>query len=462
MKKNVASQIVIVFAWDTANGVPKTGDSGNITAQISKDGGAASGTNTANPTEIDAANMKGLYYFPLQQGETDCDVFALSPVSGTADIDLEPVVIHTTNVENEVWDEALTGATHNVATSAGRRLRQLESIVLRYETAQAGAAQTITLDAAASAVDTYYVGSMVGITEGTGAGQARRIVQYVGATKVATVEEPWETNPDATSVFAIIAMGHEGHTLHGTGTAGANDSITFDANGSATNNIYNDQMVHIVAGTGIGQVRLITAYDGGTKVATVTPNWETNPDNTSVYHVDKDGRKDVSLIEGGDATDAINAACDTAMTDYDAATGTELVDAETALTAEIDANETKLDAVKTDTAAILVDTDTMEADLKTHIDSAETNIIAEVDANEVKLDTITTNITRMLGLMFENAVFEFTYTNQKQTAGKIYLYNSAANATTHNEVDGLIGEYSATITLNVNGDPETMKVTKVS
>ena len=287
-------------------------------------------------------------------------------------------------------------------------------------------------------------------------------------------------------------MGHEGHTLHGTGTAGANDSITFDANGSATNNIYNDQMVHIVAGTGIGQVRLITAYDGGTKVATVTPNWETNPDNTSVYHVDKDGRKDVSLIEGGDATDAINAACDTAMTDYDAATGTELADAETALTAEIDGNETKIDdlttdvgnlvvpdvagtagtlhgitdgkvdAVKSDSAAILVDTDTMEADLKTHIDSAEADITTQVNANETKLDTITTNITRMLGLMFENAVFEFTYTNQKQTAGKIYLYNSAANATTHNEVDGLIGEYSATITLNVNGDPETMKVTKVS
>lgn len=40
--------------------------------------------------------------------------------------------------------------------------------------------------------------------------------------------------------------------------------------------------------------------------------------------VDGNGRVDVSLIEGSDATDQINAACDTAMTDYNAATVTQL------------------------------------------------------------------------------------------------------------------------------------------
>lgn len=66
-------------------------------------------------------------------------------------------------------------------------------------TAQAGAAETVTLPAAASAVDDYYVGMVVRLTSGTGANQARQIIRYSGTTKVATVNRVWTTNPDATS-----------------------------------------------------------------------------------------------------------------------------------------------------------------------------------------------------------------------------------------------------------------------
>jgi tryptophanyl-tRNA synthetase len=41
MFKNVASQKMVIYAWDTVNRVAKTGDAANITAQISKDCGAA-------------------------------------------------------------------------------------------------------------------------------------------------------------------------------------------------------------------------------------------------------------------------------------------------------------------------------------------------------------------------------------------------------------------------------------
>src|SRR5688572_7204722 len=54
-------------------------------------------------------------------------------------------------------------------------------------TAQAGAASTVTLDALASAVDSYYRYMMIQIVGGTGAGQVRIITAYVGSTKVATV-----------------------------------------------------------------------------------------------------------------------------------------------------------------------------------------------------------------------------------------------------------------------------------
>lgn len=80
----------------------------------------------------------------------------------------------------------------------------LSSDVLRGGTAQAGAASTITLDAGASATDGQYAGDLCKIASGTGAGQLRLIKSYVGATKVATVDRAWVTNPDNTSVFELI------------------------------------------------------------------------------------------------------------------------------------------------------------------------------------------------------------------------------------------------------------------
>lgn len=81
----------------------------------------------------------------------------------------------------------------------------IDELALRARnTAQAGAAGTITLDAGASAVNSYYNDSVVYIISGTGVGQARRIVSYVGATKVATIEPNWATNPDNTSVVRVM------------------------------------------------------------------------------------------------------------------------------------------------------------------------------------------------------------------------------------------------------------------
>ncbi len=80
---------------------------------------------------------------------------------------------------------------------------------LRSGVAQAGAASTITLDASASAANDYYNLSIVDIIGGTGAGQSRVITDYVGSTKVATVDRAWATNPDSTSVFRIRGAGAE-------------------------------------------------------------------------------------------------------------------------------------------------------------------------------------------------------------------------------------------------------------
>jgi hypothetical protein len=103
----------------------------------------------------------------------------------------------SSTIADAVWDEILSG--HTTAGSAGRAL-QIDTGV-----AQAGAVGSITLAAGASATDSYYVGQVVVIVAGTGAGQARPISAYVGATKVATIATNWGTTPDNTSRYVILA-----------------------------------------------------------------------------------------------------------------------------------------------------------------------------------------------------------------------------------------------------------------
>ena len=70
--------------------------------------------------------------------------------------------------------------------------------------AQAGASGSITLHTNASSTDDFYNGALVVVTGGTGVGQVRRITDYVGSTRVATVDANWVTNPDSTSRYRII------------------------------------------------------------------------------------------------------------------------------------------------------------------------------------------------------------------------------------------------------------------
>jgi len=73
-------------------------------------------------------------------------------------------------------------------------------------TAQAGASTTITLAAGSSATDDLYNGLFIELTGGTGSGQVRQITDYVGSTKVATVNAAWATTPDNTSTYSIAVF----------------------------------------------------------------------------------------------------------------------------------------------------------------------------------------------------------------------------------------------------------------
>lgn len=67
--------------------------------------------------------------------------------------------------------------------------------------------------------------------------------------------------------------------------AGSNNTITLESSASSSDSHYNTFRIYISSGTGSGQTRTITGYDGTTKIATVNSNWTVNPDSTSIYEI---------------------------------------------------------------------------------------------------------------------------------------------------------------------------------
>lgn len=95
MFKNVASQKIQLFAFDTTTNLPKTGDAANITAYVSKDHGAVTVLGDTSATEMDATNAKGVYVFDLTQAETNADELTFTAKSTTANISITPRFITT-------------------------------------------------------------------------------------------------------------------------------------------------------------------------------------------------------------------------------------------------------------------------------------------------------------------------------------------------------------------------------
>jgi hypothetical protein len=100
------------------------------------------------------------------------------------------------------------GSGHGASFVAGATGKDIDGTfgehLIRKSTATGGGASTVTLDASASATNDFYNGHVVLIISGTGAGQARTIIDYDGGTKVATVHKAWGTNPANNDTFMII------------------------------------------------------------------------------------------------------------------------------------------------------------------------------------------------------------------------------------------------------------------
>jgi hypothetical protein len=116
-------------------------------------------------------------------------------------------------------------------TGAGTGLTALAS-----GTAQGGAASTIQLAAGETFSDNELNGNIVKVTSGTGAGQARVITAYTGATDTATVYPNWTTNPDATSVYEVVEGSVNLAAISLDGAAADNLELDYDGTGYAKTN----------------------------------------------------------------------------------------------------------------------------------------------------------------------------------------------------------------------------------
>jgi hypothetical protein len=106
---------------------------------------------------------------------------------------------------SNIWDTVLTGATHNVPASAGRRLRQLADTVVLDDGQNTGASNggpdgtgTITLKVGTT---TACIGQSIRSN-----GQVRFIESYDVSTRVAILDQPWCVVPGTGDDYTIYSQ----------------------------------------------------------------------------------------------------------------------------------------------------------------------------------------------------------------------------------------------------------------
>lgn len=194
------------------------------------------------------------------------------------------------DIVDGVWNEPLTWATHNVPTSAGRRLRQLGQIVVWDGIARGSGIwdNQIQLDILAADYDGAFDPSEIAIVAGTGIGQSRLILQYEWTTRMATVDRNWKIKPDTTSEFIIYVNSGREHVNEWLAQGGTMNTIILNTNASPYDNSYVWQNVFLRSWTWEDQVATISEYNGNTKVATISTaradkTWAVAPDTTTGY-----------------------------------------------------------------------------------------------------------------------------------------------------------------------------------
>lgn len=158
----------------------------------------------SSPDGTDAILVRELEITPLQSDTVDREL--IRPYLGASQ-----QLLANTRVEVTFQVEMAGSGTAGTAPAFGRVIQACGFSATTTGsaitgTAQAGSAGSITLAAGASSTNDIYNGMVISITSGTGSGSSGIITDYVGSTKVATVQKTTAAfTPDNTSVYSIAA-----------------------------------------------------------------------------------------------------------------------------------------------------------------------------------------------------------------------------------------------------------------
>ncbi|MDB4488132.1 hypothetical protein N9042_00015 [bacterium] len=121
--------------------------------------------------------------------------------------------------------------------------------------------------------------SLSGVTEfkivGTGNGQFTNIENN-------TIKGTYSSQVVTLDIYVNTLSGSD--TIS-SGRVIASRTLQLPSSASTTDNFYNNQIIEITSGTGVGQKRTITDYNGTTKVATLRSNFVDHPNTSSGYNI---------------------------------------------------------------------------------------------------------------------------------------------------------------------------------
>ncbi|MDO8675544.1 MAG: hypothetical protein Q7K71_05445 [Candidatus Omnitrophota bacterium] len=343
-QKNVATRIV--FPIVDADGDTVTGAAG-LDSEIDEFADGSNPTGFADCTnEATEIGTTGIYYLSLTATELNQDYVAIQIKTTTSGAKTQHILIRTiagdpkaaatvttagnsidvastgevgidfSNVKNATGSTTLsnitiptvTDVTNAVGVKTGTGANQLDvtSGRIKADTVYWNGSAVATPDTAGYPKVTIKFGTGAGevsllsgaVTVGTNTDKTGYTVSTVSDKTGYSLTQTFPTNFSSLSIDTsgrVALTPIESMMIHsGTAQAGAAGSITLTSGASSTDDLYKGLIVKIYGGTGVGQARTITAYNGTTKVATVAWNWTTNPDSTSTYAVVVSGNPSIN------------------------------------------------------------------------------------------------------------------------------------------------------------------------
>lgn len=275
-------RFLLVSSSDHITGL--TGKAASVVVKISKNGAAAV-TPSGAISEVDATNEPGVYAIAGNATDTGTlgpiDIYAKDAASDPTNmIDAAQIVAF------DPTDATALGLSRIDATISSRLASNLDGNGYQMVDIENIAGAAVSTTTAQFGVNVVKYNNQTAQTDANNLPKVD--VEDWNATVVsapATAGQPVVTIGTNGITDTSYAAGTGKKVIRaGTAQAGGATSITLDAGASATTNYYINCLVYITGGTGIGQARFITAYNGSTKVATVSA-WATNPDATSTFAI---------------------------------------------------------------------------------------------------------------------------------------------------------------------------------